>query len=119
MGLDTTHNCYHGSYSSFGLWRKKISVVAGFGELDLRVGFGGHLPWPEKDPIEILLTHSDCDGKILAKDCAILADRLEQLLPSIANLDLPGEIFSDSFITKRFIHGLREAAQKGEDVEFM
>lgn len=29
MGLDTTHNCFHGAYSAFMRWREKLAEVAG------------------------------------------------------------------------------------------
>lgn len=30
MGLDTTHGCWHGSYSAFTRWRNKLGEVAGY-----------------------------------------------------------------------------------------
>lgn len=29
MGLDTSHDCWHGAYSAFGRWREKLAEVAG------------------------------------------------------------------------------------------
>ena len=29
MGLDTTHDCFHGSYSNFYAWRNELCRVAG------------------------------------------------------------------------------------------
>jgi hypothetical protein len=29
MGLDTSHDCWHGSYISFGAWRDAVAVAAG------------------------------------------------------------------------------------------
>lgn len=39
MGLDTSHNAWHGSYSSFMRWRKRIADVAGLPPLELMEGF--------------------------------------------------------------------------------
>ena len=39
MGLDTSHNAWHGSYSSFMIWRKRIANVAGLPPLELMEGF--------------------------------------------------------------------------------
>ena len=39
MGLDISHNTWHGSYSSFMRWRTKISDLAGFPPLELMEGF--------------------------------------------------------------------------------
>jgi hypothetical protein len=38
MGLDTTHNCWHGGYGAFNVWRRAIAEVAGI-PLDLMEGF--------------------------------------------------------------------------------
>ena len=39
MGLDTSHNAWHGAYSAFMTWRKKIAHLAGFPPLELMEGF--------------------------------------------------------------------------------
>ena len=39
MGLDTTHDCWHGAYSAFMRWRKKLAEVAGLPPLELMEGF--------------------------------------------------------------------------------
>lgn len=39
MGLDTTHGCWHGSYTAFGRWREKLAEVAGLPPLELMDGF--------------------------------------------------------------------------------
>lgn len=33
MGLDVTHDCWHGAYSAFGRWRAKLAELGGY-ELD-------------------------------------------------------------------------------------
>lgn len=118
MGLNTTHGCWDGSYSTFMTWRKKLCEVAGYGHLELRQGFGGSLPWPEDDPLVILLNHSDCDGIIESKDCAAIADRLEQVLPAMDTAQEPRGTLDYGVRTRLFIAGLCEAAKSGEDVEF-
>lgn len=121
MGLDTSHDCWHGAYSSFMRWRKKLSEVAGYGDLDKRAGFGGDLPWPsvEADVLVELLHHSDCDGEIHADLCGPLADRLETLLPALKIAgDGQGHIGTYEDKTKQFIVGLRLAASLKEPVNF-
>ncbi len=84
-------------------------------------GFGGKTPWSSlgKDPLIVLLNHSDCDGIIKAKDCAPLADRLEKLLPALRSEgDGGGHIGSYEEKTRQFINGLRLAASRNEDVDF-
>ena len=41
MGLDTSHDAWHGSYSTFNEWRNLIARAAGFPPLKEMVGFGG------------------------------------------------------------------------------
>ena len=163
MGLDTTHNCWHGPYSAFMRWRRAIAEAAGFPPLDIMEGFfdrdrirseadlpfdphswtrssmilgmwrRGHLPlaWEAlrsppggPDPRLIsLLRHSDCDGEILAAECAPIADALEALLPRLdATVPHPGieRAVYDGVraATVRFIAGLRDAAAKRENVVF-
>lgn len=118
MGLDTTHDCWHGAYSSFNEFRRAIARAVGF-DLMTMVGFGGDTNWDAlgDDPIAILLNHSDCDGSIAAKDCARLADRMEQLLPALEAMPRrPVRDFADD--ARVFITGLLDAAELGEDVEF-
>lgn len=109
MGLDTTHDCWHGSYTSFMLWRTELAEAAGWGNIRRYEGYGGRAPWP-KDVLSELLRHSDCDGELAAAICAPLANRLEGLLP------LLGAHAAER--TQRFIAGLREAASCNEAVEF-
>ena len=30
MGLDTTHDCFHGAYSAFSRWRNAVAEAAGY-----------------------------------------------------------------------------------------
>lgn len=48
MGLDTTHDCWHGSYTAFNRWRHKIAELAGI-PLPLMEGF--YEP-PREEPLE-------------------------------------------------------------------
>lgn len=122
MGLDTSHDCWHGSYGGFMQWRSTIALAAGY-----EVASGRYqLPWdmfedknyqgewdtvPGDDPLLYLLVHSDCDGVIHPAQGAHIAARLEQLLPLLVD---------DWNVqrTQRFIDGLRMAADAGEDVDF-
>lgn len=55
MGLDTSHDAWHGAYSAFMRWRTKIAEVAGLPPLQLMEGF--FVPQREKDA-------KDWDGTI-------------------------------------------------------
>lgn len=120
MGLDTTHDCWHGAYSAFHRWRTKIAEVAGYPPLDSMQGFDGERSWDEfqADPLAKLLHHSDCDGSIAAADCGPIADRLAELVPLLPPGDGGGHIGDWRAKTESFINGLRRAAAAGEDVEF-
>jgi hypothetical protein len=142
MGLDTSHNCWHGAYSAFMRWREKIAEVAGLPPLMLMEGyytenaagdplygidlFGAEhlrkrLPirWDslKPDPLHILLTHSDCDGEIAWRDCKPIADRLTELLPLLEG-DGGGHIGDYRAKTQQFIDGLRLAHKKKQNVDF-
>ena len=161
MGLDTSHDCWHGAYSAFMRWREKIAEVAGFPPLWAMEGFFDPGEWAmyrrgeridlvaaaeigamdtgtwlmsgpasvvrslpirwtryETDPLWILLSHSDCDGIIEAKDCGPIARRLEEILPAIPEGDGGGHIGDWRAKTQAFIDGLRSAEAAGENVEF-
>lgn len=138
MGLDTSHDCWHGAYSAFSRWRDKLAEVAGYeiAKVDQGESWGmretvlinwGHVTdanlngdWDATpaDPLLILIAHSDCDGWIRARDCGPLADRLAELLPLLPEGEAPGHVRNWRDKTQAFIDGLRAAAAAGEDVEF-
>lgn len=113
MGLDTSHNAWHGPYSSFGTWRKLIASKIGV-DLNNMEGFKGDIPFstlPE-NPINVLLDHSDCDGEIKWQDCGPLADALESILPQLK------KEYGHYEKTKQFIEGCRLAYSKKENIDF-
>lgn len=103
MGLVISHGCWHGPYSAFMRFRIAVAKAAGIPDLMAMDGYGGETKWNESDPLTILFLHSDCEGIIASKDCEPLAKRLEEVM---------------GLYTQRFIAGLRDAASKGEDIEF-
>jgi len=140
MGLDTSHDCWHGSYSAFTRWRNTIAEAAGYSLMDPTPeeqahfhfskypmiewdgvepkNFDGQWDRAPGDPLIVLIAHSDCDGVIHAEHGRPLADRLERLLPLLPEGDAGGHIGDWREKTQLFIDGLREAARLGEDVEF-
>jgi len=135
MGLDTSHNCWHGPYSTFYHWRKEIARAAGLPPLELMEGFfesespHGN-PWflhregkksleerlPIKweslkpSPLHALLNHSDCDGELRWQDCGEIAKVLSEALPRVS------KEWQDETI--QFIAGLLSAHQVRENVDF-
>lgn len=65
-----------------------------------------------------LLFHSDCDGEISSKSCALIADELEKLLPMLPNEDGGSHIGNWREKTATFIKGLRLAHSKNDNLEF-
>jgi hypothetical protein len=67
-------------------------------------------------PLNVLLTHSDCDGEIAPAVCGPLADALQ----AIVDRAMPQRGTYDMMrpATERFIAGLREAAAANEPVVF-
>jgi len=125
MGLDTTHGCWHGPYSQFMRWRIHLHRLIHIGQ-DMPAEFDDDREWlyaawdsgeynDQSVPINVLMNHSDCDGRILAEDCGPLADALEALLALMPERGIYDEMRP---ATERFIAGLRLAAAEGEDVEF-
>lgn len=135
MGLDTSHDCWHGAYSAFTRWRHKLAEVAGYTfekcpkphdymdqvAIDWSVITDANLQgdWEQtpSDPLLVLIAHSDCDGEILPAQALPLADRLEALLPLLEG-DGGGHIGSYRAKTEQFIAGLRKAAAANEPVDF-
>lgn len=141
MGLDTTHDAFHGAYSAFDRWRGEILKAAGG-----RGGYGRCRKEPAQEGdregwwyygpgysgethpgLHILLCHSDCDGEISPEDCAKVADDLEALLPALEESLLTAGDWESGHIvryggfmtvTKRFISGCLAAAKAGEALEF-
>lgn len=139
MGLDTSHDAWHGAYGAFSRFRNEVAQVAGYDVLPVTYPDGsqyatvlidwGHLPrrcyqgdWAGQDPEDPLLylvAHSDCDGHLKPEACGRLADRLEELLPEISKLpDDGGHIGVWREKTLKLIKGLRLAAANNERLEF-
>lgn len=99
MGLDTTHDCWHGPYSSFNRWREAVQVAAGWPMQDVTGEYGqtyreatvvnwsaitdanimGEWDALPEDPLIVLIAHSDCDGVIPVPALLPLADRLDEI----------------------------------------
>lgn len=136
MGLDTSHDCWHGPYGAFLRFRNELAVAAGY-EVKLEEVNGSYarpvvqIDWlaieranpgcyagewnePQDDPLIYLIAHSDCDGVIHPAQGLALAARIEELLPKLS----AAGPFSPRGLAERFAAGLRKAAEAGEDVDF-
>lgn len=117
MGLDTSHGCWRGAYSRFGVWRDAVARAAGIDHWhDMSPDptndelFGRWKQTPD-DPLMVLWAHSDCDGVIQSAQCVPLAEALLKLVPDMRDPEQREN-------TLRFAAGLLLAASRNEDVEF-
>jgi hypothetical protein len=120
MGLDISHDCWHGGYSLFLRWRCEIARVAGIDLMNMD-GYAksGGIKWESLKPdvLHVLLNHSDCDGYIQWRYTKKLADRLTELLPLLED-ESYGSTPSCRSQTEPFIEGLLRAYEAHERVEF-
>lgn len=115
MGLDTTHDCWHGSYSSFNEWRRTLHKVLTGAPTSLEEAWEMDVYKDQSIPINVLMNHSDCDGKIEFKDCLPLAKKLLELAEKMPSEDFP---LYHKAATFQFAAGLISARARGDDVEF-
>lgn len=140
MGLDTSHNAWHGAYGSFARWRNLVARAAGFALAEQPIddaypaykteqpdvdwdqfepgNYQGEWAETPDEPLFALIAHSDCDGVIHPAQGKALADRLEQLLPRIAELGAEDPYADPAARTRQFIAGLRAAVAADEDLDF-
>lgn len=131
MGLDTTHDAFHGAYSAFNRFRKIVCKAIGgsFPPHDDKTLEDAMWYWgdgynkEQNQGLFVFLSHSDCDGHISPEMCVVVANELEEILPKIEalNEEAHGHIERDGGfveVTKRFIAGCRLAAERNEPLEF-
>lgn len=114
MGLDCSHDAFHGAYSAFNRLRQFVCAATGpegsfpphylyktggglqegsdgmlLRRRDLDEGkfyIGDEYDRETHPGLWEFLTHSDCDGEISPEMCVKVADDLERLLPSMEAL---------------------------------
>jgi hypothetical protein len=126
MGLNISHDCWEGSYTSFNEFRVKLGLLAGYQPDDddyviidwtnlTKKEFGGRWNKTPKDPLLVLLAHYDCEGKIYRNQQMPLSNRLKELLAIAKNRKEPKRLLN--WVAK-FIAGLECAYKKKEIIEF-
>ena len=66
MGLDISHDTWHGAYSAFNRWREKLAEVAGVPPLGLMEGFYSYDPFNGVNPLNYI--EICCSGNEMALD---------------------------------------------------
>lgn len=139
MGLDCSHDAFHGAYSSFKRFRQAVCYVMG-GSYPPHDKNNGLLWSSEKEPedsrwywghnysrnthpgLALFLEHSDCDGELSPEDCLKVANDLEPLIPRLAELGTDwGHIAREggfAEVCQKFVNGCRLAARRGEPLTF-
>ena len=129
MGLNCTHGFFDGSYGSFTNLKVQVAQAAGYPIRKAGGLYGGYdivdidyqaYPkdvqyghWDNGNPDDILMVlfmHSDCEGCIHPQQGALLANRLEVLVP------LVDEEWQER--VEEMVSGLREAAAWRQDIIF-
>lgn len=146
MGLDCSHDAFHGAYSAFNSFRQAVAFAVDGSfpphykrdekgnflrdeadrlirdtSLDEESVYTGDDYTQEKYPgLFEFLMHSDCDGEISPQSCKIVADDLEPLLVKMPDESF-GHIARDGGYRKvlqRFIDGCRAAHAEGQSLKF-
>jgi len=131
MGLDTSHDAFHGAYSSFNRFRQMVAKAMGGSypphddpEKEAESWYWGDGYTAETHPgLFTFLLQSDCDGDLSPEECANIAKDLSALLPAIAELDDGGaghikHAGGYVAVTQRFIDGCQLAADADERLDF-
>jgi hypothetical protein len=117
MGLRFSHCKASWSCTGFNSFRRRLANEIGF-DLDLWWTLGA-LEGDRttyRDPIELLLDHSDCDGELPPEECKVIAPRLRELIK-----DWPDGIFAggyDKEMALLLAEGMERAAEAGEALDF-
>jgi len=120
MGLDTTHNCWHGPYSSFGNFRKFLANQIGI-DLNDYIGYGNLDATKELNTIDHklmpLFDHSDCDSILTVEEAKQIAEGLDEVLEKfLESEDLDNQYYRDKMI--QFRDGCLLAVANNEEIEF-
>ncbi len=118
MGLDTTHNAWHGPYSKFNRFRYSLA-----NQIKINLyNYDGYGESGEKELNSIdhdimpLLMHSDCDGEFSIEECKRITNGLNQILDNFYN-DITADFdFKEKVV--QFRDGCLLAIQNNEVIVF-
>lgn len=130
MGLDVSHDCWHGAYSAFHRFRIEVLATV-TGE---RVDYSDYdrytqlvEEFPMREPLREFLLHSDCEGTIerasqipMADALDAVADAMESKLTATEDEGVGHIARAGGFTAtvREFSAGLRLAYENNETVKF-
>lgn len=116
MGLDTTHGCFQGSYTSFFSFKCDI-------ENQIKIKLKNDYSLTKicelieiNTFLEPLLNHSDCDGELTPQECEKIVVGLNYILNNFNEEILHDERFKERL--NSFIKGCELAIKNNESVIF-
>lgn len=146
MGLDCSHDAFHGAYSAFNRFRSAVCACYGGsypphkpGARAYRLGMDDtgegldpncwyvpdHITRDSNPGLYLFLEHSDCDGELSPDECTLVADALQHILDGLKWWDVfnpPGghleRLGGCHGAAARFIAGCRAAAAANEHLLF-
>jgi len=140
MGLDCSHDAWHGAYSAFNRFRQSVAKACGgsfpphdpgYADVDDlgRVILGDQwyyetsvVPGCHLAGMTAFLGHSDCDGVLTPAECVQVAAFLRWAACRIPTTPVSAATLHITWRPRdaaiRFAEGCEAAAQAGEDLEF-
>lgn len=119
MGLNVTHNCWSGPYSSFNEFRYALATQIGI-DLNDYIGYGSSNATKELTSIDndlmALFNHSDCEGELSVNDSIAIVKGLQSVLINLNERSLPYPNFKNDII--KFRDGCLRAFLKNEIIKF-
>ena len=118
MGLDTSHNCWHGAYSSFNRFRYSLGHQIGI-NLDDYIGYnnkGTKYLNSIQHELMPLFNHSDCDGVLTIEESKQIAVGLNKVLENFNDKIEADYDFKENII--QFRDGCLDAISKNEIIDF-
>lgn len=118
MGLDTTHNCFHGPYSTFNRFRHSVAMQIGINLDD----YSAYNTNTEKDLSKLehdlmpFFNHSDCDGILTVEESKRIAKGLTDVLENFNDSIEADYNFKE--MVEQFRDGCLDAISANEEIDF-
>lgn len=114
MGLDTSHNCWHGPYSTFNDFREWLGKLVGIDLYAIE-----SLDEISDNDLYPLFNHSDCDGELSVDESRLIIRGIDSALSRFNQIQT--KTFSDFYFHEKaiqFRNGLLDAVNNNEIVIF-